>query len=163
MFVLSFDSDCCVACGNCVCACSFRHTGEFNPGAADIRVSFFDQERACIAWSCRQCDDAECLKNCPAAAIRRNLQTGVVEIDTGACVGCKMCLMACPFGSIRFDKKAQVSRKCDLCGGDPACVKVCISGALQFVDATTMPDRRRGLMAFKQMRSRALNCPPRRC
>jgi carbon-monoxide dehydrogenase iron sulfur subunit len=50
------------------------------------------------------------------------------------CAGCKMCLLACPSGSIHFDPDAQVSRKCDLCGGDPSCVKFCISGALQFLE-----------------------------
>jgi Fe-S-cluster-containing hydrogenase component 2 len=46
-----------------------------------------------------------------------------------------MCLLACPYGVIRFDVAAPVARKCDLCGGDPSCVKYCISGALQYVEA----------------------------
>ncbi|MDN5344155.1 MAG: hypothetical protein PWQ18_266 [Clostridia bacterium] len=53
---------------------------------------------------------------------------------SGLCVGCKMHLLACPFGSIHFDAGEQVSEKCDLCGGDPRCVKFCISGALQLVE-----------------------------
>lgn len=154
MFVLSFDSDSCLACGNCLLACSYKNTGEFNSSASNIRVNFFGQEKACITWTCRQCDEAECLKNCPAGAIRRNQQTGAVEIDPEVCAGCKLCLLSCPFGSIRFDKNTQICRKCDLCGGDPACVKVCISGALQFVDSTKIPYQRREL--FSHVRCRKL-------
>ena len=57
-----------------------------------------------------------------------------MEIDPERCAGCKMCLLACPYGAIRFDARGRVARKCDLCGGDPQCVKFCISGALQFVE-----------------------------
>jgi Fe-S-cluster-containing dehydrogenase component len=51
--------------------------------------------------------------------------------------------MACPYGNVHFDSESGVSRKCDLCGGDPACVRVCISGALDFVEADEAADRRR--------------------
>jgi carbon-monoxide dehydrogenase iron sulfur subunit len=54
-----------------------------------------------------------------------------------------MCLLACPMGNIHFDGELGVSRKCDLCGGDPNCVRFCTSGALQFVDADEAADARR--------------------
>jgi len=69
---------------------------------------------------------------CPAAAISRSEESGAVVIDRDQCAGCKMCMLACPFGNIHFDAEQQIGKKCDLCGGDPACVKFCISGALQF-------------------------------
>ncbi len=71
---------------------------------------------------------------CPAGAISRNAETGAVEIDKDHCAGCKMCLLACPFGNIGFDSTHGVSRKCDLCGGDPRCVGSCTSGALEYVE-----------------------------
>ena len=42
------------------------------------------------------CDEAWCLEVCPAAAIRRDPETGAVVIDAARCAGCKMCLLACP-------------------------------------------------------------------
>jgi Fe-S-cluster-containing dehydrogenase component len=46
-----------------------------------------------------------------------------------------MCILACPFGNIHFDKINMVSRKCNLCNGEPNCVSFCISGALQYTAA----------------------------
>jgi Fe-S-cluster-containing dehydrogenase component len=46
-----------------------------------------------------------------------------------------MCILACPFGAPSFDPIERVTMKCDLCGGDPECVKLCSSEALKFVRA----------------------------
>jgi carbon-monoxide dehydrogenase iron sulfur subunit len=45
-----------------------------------------------------------------------------------------MCVRACPSGAMGFDKKEKLADKCDLCGGDPECVKHCFYGALEFKD-----------------------------
>jgi Fe-S-cluster-containing dehydrogenase component len=42
-------------------------------------------------------------------------------------------MMACPFGAITFDEESGKMRKCDLCDGDPACVKHCTTGAIQYI------------------------------
>ena len=47
-----------------------------------------------------------------------------------------MCMQACPFGGTSFDPVESRILKCDLCGGDPECVKYCPSGALKYVDAS---------------------------
>ncbi len=135
MRIVAMDPASCVACRNCEYACAFRQAQSFERRESNIRVSFYPEERICIPWTCLHCEEAWCLEVCPAAAIRRNSSTGAVEIDAERCAGCKMCLLACPCGAIRFDPEARVARKCDLCGGDPQCVKFCISGALQFVEA----------------------------
>ena len=46
-----------------------------------------------------------------------------------------MCMLACPFGNIHFDSTKLIIQKCDLCGGNPECVKVCIAGALQYEES----------------------------
>ena len=71
---------------------------------------------------------------CPAGAISRDAKTNAVLIDEDRCAGCKMCMLACPFGNIHFDNEKLVSRKCDLCDGDPKCVSHCIAGALNYED-----------------------------
>lgn len=85
---------------------------------------------------------------CPAGAISRSAETDAVIIDPSKCAGCKMCMLACPFGSIHFDVEKQVSAKCDLCGGDPNCVKFCISGSLNYEEEEhAYEDKRKGFDA----------------
>jgi anaerobic carbon-monoxide dehydrogenase iron sulfur subunit len=135
MRIVVTDPDSCVACRNCEHACAFEHGGDFHRSDSRIRVTFYPLDRACVPLTCTHCGDAWCMEVCPAGAISRNEETGAVEIDAGRCAGCKMCMLACPFGHITFDTTESVSRKCDLCGGEPRCVGSCTSGALQFVDA----------------------------
>lgn len=134
MRVVTMNPDKCVGCRNCEYACAFKKTGDFSRQDSRMRVNFYPEERVCIPMTCVHCKEAFCMEVCPAGAITRNSETGGVEIDDKKCVGCKMCMLACPFGAIHFDGKALVSRKCDLCQGEPNCVKFCISGALQYVE-----------------------------
>ena len=143
MRIVAVDPDSCVACRDCEYACAFRQSGDFARSASHIRVNFYAQGRACVPLTCMHCSDAWCLEVCPAAAISRDPETGAVEIDETRCAGCKMCLLACPYGNVHFDQVDGVSRKCDLCGGDPMCVRSCTSGALQFVEADEAFDFRR--------------------
>lgn len=143
MRIVAVDPDSCVACRNCEYACAFRQSGDFERSASHIRVNFYPQERACVPLTCMHCEEAWCLEVCPAAAIRRDPGTGAVMIDETRCAGCKMCLLACPYGNVHFDQEDGVSRKCDLCGGDPMCVRCCTSGALEFVEVDEVADRRR--------------------
>lgn len=134
MKIITVDPNSCVGCGNCEYACAFKQKEDFDKKDSNIRVNFYPEDVVCIPWTCLHCSDAWCMEVCPAGAIKKNPKTNAIEIDSKHCVGCKMCMLACPYGSIHFDTNAMVSRKCDLCQGDPQCVKFCISGALQFVD-----------------------------
>jgi anaerobic carbon-monoxide dehydrogenase iron sulfur subunit len=139
----------CVVCRNCEYACAFRQSGDFDRKNSNIRVEYYDGVKICLPMTCLQCDDTWCLEVCPAAAIQRNPTTGAVEINPERCVGCKMCSLACPFGNIHFDYEHQVSRKCDLCQGEPNCVKFCISGALQYTtDETAFQNNREIFQRF---------------
>jgi Fe-S-cluster-containing hydrogenase component 2 len=84
--------------------------------------------------TCQQCETALCLEVCPTAALSRNPETGAVIVDETACVGCKMCVHACPFGCIHFEGRRRVAAKCDLCSGNPKCVQNCIAHALHYAD-----------------------------
>ena len=125
----------CVGCRNREMACAYAQTGDSCARKwANIRVVNNVPMRFVMPMTCFHCEEAWCMDVCPAHAITRNEQTGAVVIDQSRCAGCKMCILACPYGNIHFDHEAMVSRKCDLCGGDPECVKHCIGGALQFED-----------------------------
>ena len=75
---------------------------------------------------CAQCDDAPCIESCPVSALSLDDYTGAVLVDEEACTSCGNCITACP-GTIPYlhptTKKALI---CNLCGGDPECVKVCV-------------------------------------
>jgi Fe-S-cluster-containing dehydrogenase component len=72
---------------------------------------------------------------CPVEAIVLNGATGAKEVLADVCVGCKVCTIACPFGTVNYDTATAVVHKCDLCGGDPWCAKACPTGAITFVEA----------------------------
>lgn len=86
---------------------------------------------------CMQCSDPPCLKACPAEALFRD-EGDRVMIRYDRCIGCRMCLVACPFGAMGFDMDFGRSFKCDLCGGNPECVRVCEPKALHYLDKTEM-------------------------
>jgi Fe-S-cluster-containing hydrogenase component 2 len=73
---------------------------------------------------------------CPTNAINLNRETGAKEVDQELCIGCRLCTLSCPFGLIVMGA-AQKAVKCDLCGGDPECVKACTYGALEFSEKDT--------------------------
>jgi len=89
--------------------------------------------------TCMHCTDAACVKVCPSGALYYT-KHGTVGIDNGKCIGCKECVTVCPFGVPKYDSKADKVSKCDMCLSrisndmEPACVKACPTGALQFGD-----------------------------
>jgi Fe-S-cluster-containing hydrogenase component 2 len=85
--------------------------------------------------SCQQCEDAPCLKACPAGAISRSEQLQRVEVDYDVCIGCRTCVSVCPFGAMSFNTIDRKVIKCDLCDGDPQCVRFCDVKAVDFVEA----------------------------
>jgi formate dehydrogenase iron-sulfur subunit len=91
-----------------------------------------------VSRRCMHCDDAGCMKICPSGALYKTAE-GAVAFDRDKCIGCKLCVNACPFDVPRYDADGKVT-KCHLCfdrigaGMSPACVKTCPTGALKFGD-----------------------------
>lgn len=85
---------------------------------------------------CRHCEKAPCAAICPTAALWRRNQDSPVVLDHERCIGCRWCILACPFGVIRMDPKDGAIVKCDLCaerlakGEVPACVESCHTRAI---------------------------------
>jgi Fe-S-cluster-containing dehydrogenase component len=91
-----------------------------------------DDDTFFLPMTCQQCDEPPCLAACPNEAIFRDEELDRVLINHQKCVGCRMCVSACPFGAMGFDEERGKSFKCDLCGGLPECVRVCTAGALMY-------------------------------
>jgi len=106
------------------------------PGKTRIRAYMIAEGRH-MPLTCLQCEEAACVKVCPVGALVRNEQTGAVDVLDAKCIGCEACMAACPFGAMAMLAKPDsgpTAYKCDLCGGDPACVLFCPTKALQYVE-----------------------------
>ncbi len=121
----------CTGCKQCELACSWVQTGSFQPSRSLIRVNVFDEQASYAPYTCFQCDEAWCMQACPVNAIDVDPDSGAKIVIDEVCVGCKLCVIACPFGTVFFDKATDVAAKCDLCAGDPACAKACPTGAIE--------------------------------
>lgn len=146
--VLVSDPGKCTGCGVCQIVCGLHHAKVCNPERSRIQVIDLKAGGRFLPLTCQHCEDAPCAAACPKEAIR--LDSGQVRtlVDYDRCVGCRMCVFACPFGAMRFDADRGRPYKCDLCGGDPLCVAFCEPGALAFVPADRITDDRRRASAL---------------
>jgi Fe-S-cluster-containing hydrogenase component 2 len=140
--VLAIEPQKCNGCRLCEIACSLFHCGEVDIARSRIHIMEWNKERNFLPVLCQHCADAPCRAACPKEAISWRDDWGRVVIDYNRCVSCQMCLAACPFGAIGFDKAREVVFKCDLCDGQPQCVSFCEPGALTFTYADRIPSPR---------------------
>lgn len=124
---LFIDKNICTGCRYCEAVCSLVHSrnGEVNPRRGRIAILQDIPNALFTPIVCRQCAKASCVEACHFDAIPIDPQLGIPAIDIGRCTGCMACVEACPFGAMLFDSEQGVVIKCDLCGGDPKCVKFC--------------------------------------
>jgi len=117
--------------------CALSNEGEANYESARIRISKNDRLGLASPLPCRQCHKAPCLDACPVEAIVVDPKTGAKVINYEDCLVCESCVEACPFGAISVIKKNGEPKviKCDLCNGDPQCVRHCETGAIKFMAA----------------------------
>lgn len=139
----------CTGCRQCEIACSLKHAGVSNPTRSRIRVINWENREIFLPVSCQHCEDPPCMAACPKEAIYREDVLNSVAIDFERCVGCGTCVYACPYGAMGFDSDRGRARKCNLCAGDPVCVRFCEPGALSFKDASTIQHPRSRAMALK--------------
>ena len=96
---------------------------------------------------CMHCADPGCLKACPAPGAIVQYQNGIVDVNPDACIGCRMCESGCPFDIPRYSEQTGKMSKCTLCidrgqvGLEPACVKSCPTGCLEFGDKSELVAR----------------------
>jgi len=108
-----------------------------------IRFNEVPSEQNPVRWlfvsrRCMHCEDAGCVTICPSGALYKTSE-GAVAFDRDKCIGCKLCSTACPFDVPRYDDEGKIT-KCHLCFDriandmQPACTKVCPTGALKYGD-----------------------------
>jgi tetrathionate reductase subunit B len=138
------DTNRCIACHGCTIAC----TSENNVPDGHYRswVKIMSKGRYPNVSShflprlCNNCEDAPCLNLCPTGATYRTYEDGVVHVNREICVGCRICVVACPYGSRFINPITNTADKCDFCyhritkGLQPACVDACTGKARIFGD-----------------------------
>lgn len=122
----------CTGCRLCELICSAVKVGEFKPTSSRIKIISDSRIGISSPRVCLQCEEAWCQDVCADNAIKRNPITGAITISEEKCSGCRQCIDACPYGCIEFDDWAGIAIKCDLCDGDPRCVEVCYSKAIEY-------------------------------
>lgn len=157
-YVMVFDQNKCVGCGDCKTACT--ETNHLPKGQSRLLMQLtcgmdgkaicpkkedekgYASDRRYVRVSCQQCDNAPCVKVCPTGAAHRDPKTGIVTMDADKCVGCKYCIVACPYNVRFINKETKAADHCNLCldsrlkkgNMTPGCVESCKYDALIFGD-----------------------------
>jgi carbon-monoxide dehydrogenase iron sulfur subunit len=130
--VIVHDPGLCTGCRQCMTACSFRNYRTYNYDLSLCKV-IDGPHGGFVRVHCQHCKDPMCMAACPAGAISKDESTGYVTIDKMLCIGCKACMWACPISIPQLQRGLKVMAKCDMCGGDPECIKVCSAKAIKLV------------------------------
>jgi Fe-S-cluster-containing dehydrogenase component len=149
-FVILAEPGRCVGCGRCELACTEFNDGVAQPSLSRIKVlrnlafgpTPFGGAALRGQWgdgliiqdACRQCaHPVPCAEACPNEAIVEDPKTGARMVDPDRCVGCRLCLSACPWAMMSFNEATSKATKCFLCHGAPKCVEACPSEALRLI------------------------------
>ena len=143
----------CSGCRICELVCAIKHFGVNNPKKAAIRIlTTYPHPVIKMPIVCSQCKVLTCAQVCPVDALRRS--NGVVQLDKENCISCYKCVDACPFGAIYVHEDCDLPIICDMCGGDPECVKKCPTGALRLIPESTLGEFKRlnNVLSYTQMK-----------
>lgn len=146
---LFIDFEKCTGCRSCEMACSLKSEHMCNSELARIKVMKWEELGLDVPMVCHQCKNPPCEAVCPKAATHRDEQTDAMVIDYDRCIGCQLCMLACPFGAINVDPFDGKVTKCNLCGGDPICVKFCETEAIRYITPDKIDYMRRRTAAQK--------------
>ncbi|MCC7035324.1 MAG: formate dehydrogenase subunit beta [Acidobacteria bacterium] len=153
------DTTTCIGCKACEVACQAWNdlppettvqagTYQTLPGLAPnfwnlIRFTEHEDDQGGLHWlmrkdQCMHCAEPGCLVACPAPGAIVQYANGIVDFQQDRCIGCGYCMTGCPFNVPTFNPRTGRVYKCTLCsdrtavGLEPACVKACPTGCLQF-------------------------------
>ena len=152
------DTTTCIGCKACEVACaecndlptfathqfgSYQTLPDLHPEFWNLIRFHERQNEAGFEWlmrkdNCMHCEDPGCLAACPAPGAIVQYANGIVDVNPEACIGCGYCETGCPFDVPKIHERTKKMAKCTLCvdrvgvGLEPACVKACPTGCLQF-------------------------------
>ncbi|MBI1875559.1 MAG: polysulfide reductase NrfD [Acidobacteria bacterium] len=124
----------CIGCHACTIACKEEHEIPLGVNRCWVKSvekgTFPDTRRFFFPVLCNQCDDAPCVNICPTRALVKR-RDGIVDLHADVCIGCRACMVACPYDQLFIDPGTRTAEKCNFCANRvenqllPACVSVC--------------------------------------
>jgi Fe-S-cluster-containing dehydrogenase component/DMSO reductase anchor subunit len=153
-YAFAVDLDACTGCKACVTAC--HNLNGLDPDESWRRIGTLVGDDAdggavlqTVTMACHHCADPACLRGCPVGAYDKDAATGIVRHLDDQCIGCRYCVMMCPYDVPQYSSSRGIVRKCDMCQGRlaageaPACVQACPNEAIRIqVASTTAPSVR---------------------
>lgn len=143
-YAMLIDTNRCTCCHGCTIACLSENNvpdGNYRSWVKKISKGRYPNTSFhFLPRLCNHCEDAPCLNLCPTGATYRTEEDGVVHVNREVCVGCHICIDACPYGARFFNPITRTADKCDFCyhritqGIAPACVNACTGRARIFGD-----------------------------
>jgi protein NrfC len=145
--------DRCIGCRRCEQACIAANTvpdyGWRTKVLEKDVPEAIGQKREFIPILCNQCNNPPCVRACPVTATYKNKTNGIVMMDIKKCIGCKICMVACPYNARYFNEEKHAIDKCDFClesrlsqgGKTTACQAACPADVRIFGDLSNSEDR----------------------
>lgn len=128
--LIRFDIKKCAFCKICELSCAQYHYKKF--GDSISRITIVRKGPLMFkCFICTRCEKRFCITACPTKAL--SYKGGNIVVDPKLCNSCGDCVKACPFHGIRLHPETKLPLICDLCDGDPSCVKNCPKDALSLV------------------------------
>jgi len=122
----------CTGCRLCEVICSLANEGKISSNLSRIKVYAFPPGID-VPIVCAQCERAPCIDACPQSALERDSNIHAVIVNEEKCIGCGLCVKACPAEAVFIKPEKNVAFKCQLCGGKPECIEICPTNALSLV------------------------------
>jgi len=151
--IMIVDHERCTGCRLCEMVCSVQKEGASDPARARIHIIKWEMEGFYLPMFCQHCDEPLCAAVCPVNAIQRDEELARILVDEALCIGCRACVSACPLGGVGFDANKRKVLRCDLCEGDPTCVKFCETKAIEYLDSDQVQIRRKRSAAERLYRA----------
>jgi tetrathionate reductase subunit B len=143
-YAMVIDLNRCIGCDTCAVACKMENDvplGVWRIWVNQKEMGTYPHvRRAYLPVLCNHCENPICVYPCPVKATYRRKEDGIVVVDSHLCVGCKICIVACPYQMRYLDPIKRVAQKCNFCvhrieaGLRPACVEACPTTAMVFGD-----------------------------
>ena len=134
MWTLSVDRESCNQCGICQVMSSLAKKKTIQPTQSRIQVDRRSGTDFQSLIYCHHCAEPICVDACLMGGAKIDFESGRVDRNTEKCFACGACRVMCPVGASVYDSDEDAYVTCDLCDGDPVCVKVCPQNAIKYMD-----------------------------